>query len=61
MLIKNEISKKDRLEILTQTANDQRRTLDRINLIKSIKKESDTTYIDTQEKDKGEASGLKIE
>ena len=47
-LIKNGLSKKDRLKILSETVRDQKKTLDRIDVMKSIKKESDTTFIDVK-------------
>jgi len=48
-LIKNNVSKKDRLRILMETVYDQRKSLDEMDVIKSLKKESDTTYIDAKE------------
>ena len=46
LLIKNNLEKEKRLEILKQTADEQRITLDSIDVLKSIKKESDSTYIE---------------
>ncbi len=45
-LIKNNVSKKDRFKILLETVKEQRDTLDKIDYIKSIKKISDSTFID---------------
>jgi hypothetical protein len=45
-LIKNGISKKDRFKILSQTAQEQRKSLNNIDFIKSMKKLSPTTYVD---------------
>lgn len=49
-LIKNNISKKNRLKILIETVVEQRLTLDKIDIVKSLKKENKTTYIDSKEK-----------
>lgn len=49
-LIANNISKPNRLRILSQTVQEQRKTLDEIDLIKALKKKSDTTYIDAKNK-----------
>lgn len=50
ILIKNGLSKKDRFKILNETAQEQRNTLDKIDFMKSIKKENDSTFI-KQEQD----------
>jgi len=49
-LIKNGITKKNRLKILIDTVREQRATLDKIDIVKSLKKESKTTYIDAKGK-----------
>lgn len=51
-LIKNGIDKKNRLRILFETVKDQKETLDKIDYIKSIKKVSDSTFIDEQKQKK---------
>jgi hypothetical protein len=51
-LIKNNITKKNRLKILVDTVREQRETLDKIDIIKSIKRENKTTYIDAKNKTK---------
>jgi hypothetical protein len=58
ILIKNGLNKRDRFKILNETANDQRKTLDNIDFIKSIKKEKDSTFIDYQ-KDTSNDKSLK--
>lgn len=50
-LIKNNLSKKDRFKILLETAKEQRETLDKIDYLKSIKKLTDSTFIDKIEDD----------
>jgi hypothetical protein len=50
ILIKNGLSKKDRFKILRETAIDQKKTLDSIDILKTIKKENDSTFIDHQKK-----------
>lgn len=50
-LIKNEVNKKNRLKILIETVQEQREVLDKIDFMKSIKKESKMTYIDKKNKD----------
>lgn len=52
-LIKNETSKKNRLKILIETVSDQREILDKIDIIKSLKRESKTTFIEARYKSKG--------
>lgn len=47
-LIKNDTSKKNRLKILIETVNDQREILDKIDIIKSLKSESKTTFIEAR-------------
>jgi len=49
-LIKNDITKKNRLKILIDTVREQRETLDKIDIVKSLKKESETTFLDAQKK-----------
>jgi hypothetical protein len=48
ILIKNGLNKKDRFKILNETAQEQKHTLDKIDVIKSIKKENDSTFINTK-------------
>ncbi|MEG0760212.1 KilA-N domain-containing protein [Chryseobacterium sp.] len=58
-LIKNKIDKKNRFKILLETVKDQRKSLESIDIIKSLKKISDTTFFDAQNKsvtDKDEKS-----
>ena len=57
-LIANNISKANRLRILSQTVQEQRKTLDEIDIVKSLKKESETTYIDAKNKTEDELKGL---
>lgn len=49
-LIKNDITKKNRLKILIDTVREQRETLDKIDIVKSLKKESETTFLDAKRK-----------
>ncbi len=49
ILIKNGLSKKDRFKILNETAKEQLENLNKVDLIKSIKKENSTTFIDASE------------
>ncbi|GGP06246.1 hypothetical protein GCM10010992_25690 [Cloacibacterium rupense] len=49
-LIKNKLTKKERFRILLDTAKEQRETLEKIDYMKSIKKISDSTFIDEQHK-----------
>jgi len=46
-LIKNNLTKQDRFKILLETVQEQRKTLDSIDFIKSIKKLSPNTYIES--------------
>jgi hypothetical protein len=46
ILIKKGVSKKDRYTILSNTAQEQKTLLDKFDYLKSIKKVSDTTYIE---------------
>ncbi|HEY5368802.1 MAG TPA: KilA-N domain-containing protein [Hanamia sp.] len=52
ILIKNGLSKKDRFKILKETVIDQKKTLDSIDLIKTLKKDNSSTFIDHQKKNK---------
>ena len=45
-LIKSRIDKKNRFKILLETVKDQRKSLESIDIMKSIKKLSNSTYID---------------
>lgn len=51
-LIKNGIPKKERFKVLALTASDQLQSLDKLDLAKSIKKISDSTYIDLNDQKK---------
>jgi hypothetical protein len=51
ILIKNGLPKKDRFKILRETVIDQKKTLDSIDFLKTIKKETDATFIEEQQKD----------
>lgn len=57
-LISNNIAKVNRLRILSQTVQEQRKTLDEIDIIKTLKKESGTTYIDAKNKTEEELKSL---
>ncbi|MFI5160265.1 MAG: KilA-N domain-containing protein [Sphingobacteriales bacterium] len=48
VLIKNGLSKRDRFKILNDTAKEQLESLGKIDIIKSIKHENASTYIDAQ-------------
>ena len=50
ILIKNGVSKKDRFKILNDTAKEQLESLDKIDIVKSIKNEKISTYVDIQKK-----------
>ena len=50
ILIKNGLSKKDRFKILNETAKEQLENLDKVDLLKSIKKENSSTYVDATER-----------
>jgi KilA-N domain len=54
ILIKNDLQKKDRFKILRETANDQKRTFDSLDAVKTIKKQTQTTFIDYQKKIRNE-------
>lgn len=45
-LIKSGVDKANRFKIICDTVRDQRAALDSVDFLKSIKKESDRTYID---------------
>lgn len=47
-LINNNITKKNRLRILIDTVREQRETLDKIDIIKSLKKNNNRTFIDAK-------------
>lgn len=51
ILIKNGLPKKDRFKILRETVTDQKKTLDSIDIVKTIKKETNSTFIDYQKKE----------
>lgn len=48
-LLKNGISRKDRAKILIETVKEQMRVLDGMDIIKSIRKTSDTTYMEARQ------------
>lgn len=48
-LIKNKINKEERFNILRETAQDQRKVLDKFDALKSIKKVSSSTYLDMED------------
>ncbi len=50
ILMKNEVQKKDRFIILSETVIDQKKTLDSIDIIKTLKKDNNSTFIDEQKK-----------
>ncbi|MCF6308617.1 MAG: hypothetical protein L3J09_11795 [Flavobacteriaceae bacterium] len=50
VLIKREISKKNRLKVLIDTVTEQRKVLDEIDIVKSLKKKKETTYIEIKGK-----------
>ena len=50
ILIKNGLPKKDRFKILRETVIDQKKSLDSIDMVKTIKKDNDYTFIDYQKK-----------
>jgi hypothetical protein len=49
VLIKTGVSKKDRLKALADEVKSQRKALDNIDIMKSIKRDSPTTYVDYKE------------
>jgi hypothetical protein len=53
ILISNNISKSNRLRILSKTVLDQKKILDEIDIIKSLKKESKSTFVNLKGKSKG--------
>ena len=48
MLIKNGLPKKERARILIETAKEQKKVLDSVNFMNSIKKVNDATFLDAQ-------------
>jgi hypothetical protein len=46
ILIKNGLDKKNRFKILNETAREQLDNLNKIDFLKSVKKQSETTYVD---------------
>lgn len=48
ILIKRGVTKNERFKILKETIADQKKTLDSVDLIKSLKRESNSTFIDHQ-------------
>lgn len=55
ILIKNGLAKKDRFKILRETVVDQKKTLDGIDMVKSLKKENHSTFIDYQKKNSSQS------
>ena len=53
-LIKNNLPKSERFKILVETIKEQRAVLDKVDYLKSIKKLSQDTYIDTNDKNTDE-------
>ncbi|MFT4663666.1 MAG: hypothetical protein ACI8YQ_004501 [Polaribacter sp.] len=49
--MKKNIDKSERLKELSRLSKKQLKTLDAVSIIKSIKKEDETTYIDAERKD----------
>ncbi|TXD45761.1 KilA-N domain-containing protein [Polaribacter sp. IC073] len=49
-LIKNNLTKKHRFKILSETVKEQRETLDKIDFITALKKENNSTFIDAKKK-----------
>lgn len=50
ILMKNSLSNRDRFKILNETAKDQLENLNKVDLLKSIKKENSSTYVDAAER-----------
>ena len=50
-LIKSNVGKKARFKILLETVKEQKETLDRIDYLKSVKKISDSVFVDKQTKE----------
>ena len=50
LLIKQNINRKERAKILSETCREQRELLEQRDFIKSVKKLSDNTYIDAKDK-----------
>ncbi len=50
ILIKNGLTKQNRFRILRETANEQKGILDKIDFIKSIKKEKESTFLNIENK-----------
>lgn len=48
MLLKHGLPKKERARILIETAKEQKKVLDSVNFMNSIKKVNDTTFLDAQ-------------
>ena len=57
-LIKRDISKKNRLKVLIDTVQEQKKVLDEIDIVKSLRKKKETTYIDVKDKSKEELNNL---
>lgn len=50
VLIKTGLGKRERFKILDETCNDQRKTLEQLDIIKSIKKEQGSSFLDFDKK-----------
>lgn len=50
ILIKNGLPKKDMFKIIKETVIDQKRTLDSMDIIKTLKKQTSSTFVDHQKK-----------
>lgn len=50
VLIEKEIDKSEKLKELSRLSKKQLKTLDTASIIRSIKKEDDTTYLDAEKK-----------
>jgi len=50
ILMKNSLSKRDRFKILNETAKEQLENLNKVDLLKSIKKENSSIYVDAVER-----------
>ena len=56
ILIKNGLSKRDRFKILNETSKEQLENLNKVDLLKAIKKENSSIYVDAIQKGKKETT-----
>lgn len=56
ILIKNGLPRKDRFKILRETVVDQKRSLDSVDIVKSIKKVSESTFIEHQKNEQPQST-----